>query len=86
MVYTDVILVHVCDIILERFDVIDVVDLVLIELGDFFLHSASFWDQILDDEIHVVVGTLEVDDLTVHVGDLFSHFGYLLLSRANVSL
>lgn len=40
--YTDVILVHVCDIILERFDVIDVVDLVLIELGDFLLHSATF--------------------------------------------
>ena len=27
-----------------------------------------------------------MDDLTVHVGDLLSHFGYLFLSRADISL
>lgn len=79
-------MIHICDIILERLDVIDVVDLVLIELTHFLLHSASFGYQILDYEIHVVVGSLEVDDLTVHVGDLFSHFGYFFLSRADISL
>ena len=78
-------MIHIADIILERFDVVDISCLLFIELSDLFFHTVSFGNEIFDDEIHVVIGAFEVNDLTVHVGYLLSHFGDLILSGAYIS-
>lgn len=78
-------MIHVGDVVLEWFNIVYIVRLILIELADLFLHSVSFWDQILDNQIHIIIGSFEMNDLTVHVCYLLSHFGNLFFSWPNIS-
>ena len=84
--YCDVVLIHVADVILERFYVAEIAGFFLVELSDLLLHAVALRDQILHDQVHVVIGALKVDDLTVHVGNLFPHLGNFLFSGADISL
>ena len=79
-------MVHVTDVVFERLNVTKIVRFSSVKLVDFLFHSTSFGDQILDDEVHVFVGPLEMNDFCVHAGDLLLHFGDFLFSWADVSL
>ena len=78
-------MVHVADIVFERFDVTQITCLLFVELADFLLHTITLRDQIFYDQVHVIVGTFEVNNLAVHVGDLFSHLGNLFFSGTDIS-
>ena len=79
------VMIHVTNVVLERFYVSKVVRLCSVELVDFFFHSASFRHQVLHDQVHVLIGPFEVNDFCIHTGNLFLHFGYFLFSWPNIS-
>lgn len=79
-------MVHIAEVVLEWLDVTKVVGLGCIQLIDLLFHSTSFRNKILNNQIHVFVGPLEMNDFSVHTCNLFLHFGDFLLSRANVPL
>jgi hypothetical protein len=78
--------VHVTDIIFKRLNIAEVVRFSSVKFIDFLFHSTSFGDEILDYQVHVLVGPLEVNDLGVHAGNLLFHFGDFLFSWPDVSL
>lgn len=78
-------MVHVADVILERLDVVEIATLVLGQFTQLLLHAVTLGDQVFDNQVHVVVGSLEVDDFTIHISDLFSHLGDLLFSGPDIA-
>jgi len=77
-------LIHVADVVLEGFDVVEVASLFFVQLPHLFFHTISLRNQIFYYQVHVIVRTFEVNNLAVHVGNLLSHLGNFFLSGTDV--